>query len=50
MDPVTIVDPDLDENPCPCLAMGTVSIQYNVAIGFGVRIRDGIQVRVRSCK
>ena len=30
--------------------MGTVSVQYNVDIMFGVRIWVGIQVRVRQCK
>ena len=31
-------------------AMGTLFVQYNVAIGFGVRIRVGIAVRARQCK
>ena len=30
--------------------MGTVSVQHNADIRFGVRIRDGIRVRVRQYK
>ena len=30
--------------------METVSVQYNVAIGFGDRIRIGKGVRVRQCE
>ena len=41
--------PPPTENPGSAPAMGA-SVQYNVAIGLGARIRVGIWVRVQQCK